>query len=242
MNEDKEDSNSNSTKKVPGSGYPFYRPTKDDMKNLQCNRYTARLGIGSDHLCTPDEDSPNDFNCCEDVDSEEHGCRSCSSAKGWGELMNGRGLMGESCCDNSVLAENTSLKCLGNNGEMNYDHCCKNTVRQHTSGPQDFFCFLEQGSPEGNWAFCLGLADYPPRMPGEERLFNLQPKLLRSQIAKNERNTDRIEIIVLVNLFICLILLVAWRKAIDVARLHTKLELARKEEEKEEDTVCRLQA
>ena len=29
---------------------------------------------------------------------------------------------------------------------------------------QDFFCFMDKGSPEGNYAYCLGLGDNPPEI------------------------------------------------------------------------------
>jgi len=43
-------------------------------------------------------------------------------------------------------------------------HCCKTTTRKGKARPQDFYCFLDKGSPLGNYWYCLGLADDPPEI------------------------------------------------------------------------------
>jgi len=151
---------------------------------------------------TCSDTSPDKFNCC--LNSKNYACGTCSSCDGWGQLLNGRDEMGKSCCDNSYLAENTTVKCLGEYGEIHYDMCCKTTTRTNKQRPQDFYCFLDRGSAEGNYAYCLGLADNPPD------ILALQPKnivqvstMLRAQSNQNnsESTTSRMKDLTLVLFF-----------------------------------------
>jgi len=135
--------------------------------------------------------SEDEFNCCKK--SGDYGCGTCAACDGKGQLLNGLDEMGRSCCDDSYLAENTTVKCLGAHAVINYDMCCKTTSRKGTSRPQDFYCFLDKGSPEGNFAYCLGIADNPPDIMAWKRTNNDQidaqaSRFLRAKI--RQRNTE----------------------------------------------------
>ena len=67
-------------------------------------------------------------------------------------------------CDNSYLAENTAVRCRTEDNVIHGDMCCKTTIRKGMDRPQDYFCFTDKGSPEGNLAYCLGLGDNPPEI------------------------------------------------------------------------------
>lgn len=192
----------------PADNFPF----SASSPGQSCNKETA----GKDDICSA-EDSPDHFNCCMDGKTMKHGCGTCSSCYGWGELINGRDETGSTCCDNSVRADNTSIKCLGDHGEVNYDMCCKSTTRIGTQDSHDFYCFRDTGSPEGNIAYCLAVADNPPLI--EEAKANhknrKQYPLLRSNFARREKNRDRIEMVLLAIAALGFLLWVLWRKMID---------------------------
>ncbi|KAL9181785.1 hypothetical protein ACHAXT_012128, partial [Thalassiosira profunda] len=112
-------------------------------------------------LCPSDDSSPDKFNCCEH--SGEHSCETCATCTGRGQLLQGLDEMGRSC-DNSYLAEDTTVKCRTDDNVVRGHMCCKTTIRKGMDRPQDYFCFMDKGSPEGNLAFCLGLGDNPPEI------------------------------------------------------------------------------
>ena len=188
-----------------GSDFPF----SASSPGQSCNKETA----GKDDICSA-EDSPDHFNCCMDGKTMKHGCGTCSSCYGWGELINGRDETGSTCCDNSVRADNTSIKCLGDHGEVNYDMCCKSTTRIGTQDSHDFYCFRDRGSPEGNIAYCLAVADNPPLIE-EAKANRKQYPLLRSTLARREKNRDRIEMVLLAMAALGFLLWLLWHKMID---------------------------
>ena len=55
---------------------------------------------------------------------------------------------------------------MGAGNIRNYDMCCKTAVLKTpgVDAPGDFYCFRDKGSPYGNWAYCLMLADNPPEI------------------------------------------------------------------------------
>jgi len=135
-------------------------------------------------------------NCC--LNLREYDCGTCSSCDGYGQLLNGRDGVGRSCCEDSYLAENTFVKCLGDHGVFNYDMCCKTTTIIGQQRPQDFYCFVDKGSPEGNYAYCLGLADDPPEILGlkstdDNQLDSQASPMLRASVRqqKSESTTHR---------------------------------------------------
>ncbi|KAL9186976.1 hypothetical protein ACHAXT_010696 [Thalassiosira profunda] len=113
-------------------------------------------------LCPSDDSSPDKFNCC--AHSGGHSCETCGTCDGRGQLLQGLDEMGRSCCDNSYLAENTTVKCRTEDNVIHGDMCCKTTIRKGMDRPQDYFCFMDKGSPEGNLAYCLGMGDNPPEI------------------------------------------------------------------------------
>ena len=126
-----------------------------------------------------------------------------------------------SSCDKSYLAEDTRVKCFDKHGgRFHYDLCCKTTVKDGTQRPKDFYCFVDKGSPEGNYAYCLGLADNPPRILGGRRRKQRkkEPPFLRSTRARREKNTDNIAVVLMVMGVICLFILTIWRKVMEDVR------------------------
>ena len=116
-------------------------------------------------------------------------------------------------CGDSFLAENTTVKCLGQCGEINYDMCCKTTTRKNKQRPRDFYCFIDKGSPEGNYWYCLGLADIPPEIlglkPANDKQLDIQASpLLRAQARRqnSESTTYRIAVLLLMLIFSVLFL------------------------------------
>ena len=100
-------------------------------------------------------------------------------------------------CDDSYLAEDTTVQCRTPENVNNGHHCCKTTTRKGKARPQDFYCFLEKGSPEANYAYCLGLADTPPFIhglnPASMKTLNNQNhhSSLRSQESQErQKNTE----------------------------------------------------
>lgn len=85
-------------------------------------------------------------------------------------------------CDDSYLAEDTTVQCRTPENVNNGHHCCKTTTRKGKARPQDFYCFLEKGSPEANYAYCLGLADNPPP------ILSLKPKPRGGYYTKEEED------------------------------------------------------
>ena len=61
------------------------------------------------------------------------------------------------------------MKCRTEDNVNNGHYCCKTTTRRGKARPQDFYCFLEKGSPQANHWYCLGLADMPPHIHGLEK-------------------------------------------------------------------------
>lgn len=114
-------------------------------------------------------------------------------------------------CDNSYFAHDTTKPCFGENGERDFDMCCKTALPKNRNGPEDFYCFYDKGSIEGNDAYCIQLADNPPvifalepgykkksqsnaELPPKSTLRSLSPE----QHAKgNEAHTNAWRIIVL---------------------------------------------
>ena len=91
--------------------------------------------------------------------------------------------------------------------------CCKTTIRKDKQRPQDFYCFLDKGSPEGNDAYCLGLADNPPEILGLKpakvnQLDNQASPMLRAQARQqnSESTTYRIAVLLLMLIFSVLFL------------------------------------
>lgn len=119
-------------------------------------------------------------------------------------------------CDNSYLAEDTRIKCRGDDGVANYDMCCKTTVRRRRSGPEDFYCFNDKGSPEANDYYCIALADNPPYIYGlemererrkrEMELKNQVPTSLRAK--SSSPKSDDIPLVVLLFLMLIASLLI----------------------------------
>ena len=82
--------------------------------------------------------------------------------------------------------------------------CCKTTTRKDKQRPRDFYCFLDKGSPEGNDAYCLGLADNPPEILGLKpakvnQLDNQASPMLRAQARQqnSENMTSRMNVLML---------------------------------------------
>ncbi len=134
-------------------------------------------------------------------------------------------------CDNSYFAEDTARKCLDDNGEVGYDMCCKTTVKKNKGRSQDFFCFVDKGSPEGNYAFCLGLADNPPRIigskPNKEEV-KTKPRFLRVvEGAQQGVKSDNKAVLLLFIGLVGYIGLMLWRMIIDSAKQAAKLHALR---------------
>ena len=181
-----------------------------------CNKRTFRFGLRDN--CSSDDDENDNYNCCMDSNTKEAGCGSCSSCNGLGQIVNGRDANGSTCCHNSRLAEDPSVRCFEpESGRVNYDHCCKSTNQLGTNQPDDFYCFRDKGSTIGNYAYCLTIADNPPhtytRKPPPK-----QPKKLRSQYAKRMKNRDDKCGVMLIISMICMCVLILWRKSIKAGR------------------------
>lgn len=85
------------------------------------------------------------------------------------------------------------MKCTDLKG---YDlMCCKTTVRPNRQLPQDFYCFLDKGTPEGNEGYCLGLADYPPPIlawqTDDEKNNVRWSTYLRAKVKKQKQHYNR---------------------------------------------------
>lgn len=78
-------------------------------------------------------------------------------------------------CDDSFLAEDTTVPCRTEDNVNNGHHCCKTTTRKGKARPKDFYCFLDRGSPEANWFACLAMADNPPKILGVQPAPRSQP-------------------------------------------------------------------
>ena len=69
-----------------------------------------------------------------------------------------------SSCHSSYLAEDTTRKC---SDDLEWPtQCCKAAVGKNKNSPEDFYCFIDKGSHDGNLAFCTALADNPPYIHG----------------------------------------------------------------------------
>ena len=95
-------------------------------------------------------------------------------------------------CDNSFLAEDTRVRCRTDDNTINGHHCCKTTFRKGKARPQDFYCFLDRGTPLGNEWYCQGLADTPPVLLGlqPESPPTQAPTLLRAGQQSEEEITS----------------------------------------------------
>ena len=188
-------------------------------EEMTCNSKTAKHGLRDN--CSSDNEEEEHLTCCQDGQTKEFGCGTCKSCVGRGEILNGRDAYGSTCCHNSMLAEDPSVRCFEpESGRVNYDHCCKSTNQLGTTRPDDFYCFRDKGSAIGNFAYCLTIADTPPhqftRKPPPK-----QPKKLRSQYAKRKKNRDDKCGVMLIISMICMCALMLWRKRIKAARLNS---------------------
>ena len=189
-------------------------------EEMTCNSKTAKHGLRDN--CSSDNDEEEEhLTCCQDGQTEEFGCGTCKSCVGRGEILNGRDAYGSTCCHNSRLAEDPSVRCFEpESGRVNYEHCCKSTNQLGTNQPDDFYCFRDKASTIGNYAYCLTIADNPPhtytRKPPPK-----QPKKLRSQYAKRMKNRDDKCGVMLIISMICMSVLMLWRKRIKAARLNS---------------------
>ena len=90
-------------------------------------------------------------------------------------------------------------------------HCCKTTIRKGKARPQDFYCFLDKGSPLGNHWYCLGLADMPPEIKTatDPQSNNQASRLLRAEATQLnvESTASRMKVLSLVLLASILILI-----------------------------------
>lgn len=194
---------------IPVTPQPFNPTTVPDYPFSAFSEFTCSKETAGQEC--PDVSS-GQFNCCSN--SGNYGCGTCATCDGWGQLLNGRDEMGKSCCDNSFLAENTTVKCLGKYGEMNYDMCCKTTTRKDKQRRHDFYCFIDKGSSRGNNAYCLGLADNPPEILWSKRKRKPKrkkpPKLIRGS-RRNRNHDNKMMVLMLIGMAssICLIL---WRR------------------------------
>ena len=82
--------------------------------------------------------------------------------------------------------------------------CCKTTFQSGTARPQDFYCFVDKGSPEGNAAYCMIVSDNPPIIPALVQAANArraekrikekrESSSLRGKAPKDAATLDRIE-------------------------------------------------
>ena len=200
-------------------------------EEMTCNSKTARHGLRDN--CSSNNEEEEHLTCCQDGQTKEFGCGTCKSCVGRGEILNGRDAYGSTCCHNSMLAEDPSVRCFEpESGRVNYDHCCKSTNQLGTNQPDDFYCFRDKGSTIGNYAYCLTIADNPPhtytRKPPPK-----QPKKLRSQYAKRMKNRDDKCGVMLIISMICMSALMLWKKSIKAARLNS--DNRNDDEEEEED-------
>ena len=204
----------------------FAKLSKEE--EMICNKRTFRFGLRDN--CSSDDDENDNYNCCMDSNTKEAGCGSCSSCNGLGQIVNGRDANGSTCCHNSRLAEDPSVRCFEpESGRVNYDHCCKSTNQVGSNNANDFYCFRDKGSAIGNFAYCLTIADTPPHQ-FKPKPPPKQPKKLRSQYAKRMKNRDDKIIIFLVLSLIGMFVLMLWRKS-KAARLNS----VRNDDDVEED-------
>ena len=117
---------------------------------------------------------------------------------------------------------------MADDGEVGYDMCCKTTVKKNKGRSRDFYCFVDKGSPEGNEAFCLGLADNPPPIIGSEpKKKNVKkPRFIRVvEGAQGVAKPDNKAVLLLLLGLAGYIGLMLWRMIIDAAKhaaeLHT---------------------
>ena len=108
--------------------------------------------------------------------------------------------------------------------------CCKTTVKKNKGRSQDFYCFVDKGSPEGNYAFCLGLADNPPRIigskPKKEKV--KKPRFIRVvEGAQRGAKPDNKAVLLLFIGLAGYIGLMLWRMMIDAAKRAAELHAIR---------------
>ena len=95
-------------------------------------------------------------------------------------------------CDNSFLAEDTSVPCRSDDNVINGHHCCKTAFRKGKARPQDFYCFLDRGTPLGNEWYCLGLADDPPAIIGIQKPEKPPPTQAPTSLRAGQQSEEEI--------------------------------------------------